>query len=127
MAILPSCRSACALSWLLMRAHSSPCRCPILLLSLSGHMQWLLLQQVLATKWQCCWCPSVEPLSPGADPTAVLQGMGPSVRRLYEQGKSVNGAGINCSFAVHQVSWEICRAATVLLGCACTNQLQLVV
>ena len=30
------------------------------------------------------------------------QGMGPSVRRLYEQGKSVNGAGINCSFAVHQ-------------------------
>ena len=24
------------------------------LLSLSGHMQWLLLQQVLATKWQCC-------------------------------------------------------------------------
>ena len=31
-----------------------------------------------------------------------LQGMGPSVRRLYEQGKSVNGAGINCSFAIHQ-------------------------
>jgi hypothetical protein len=30
------------------------------------------------------------------------QGMGPSVRRLYEQGKSVNGAGINCSFAIHQ-------------------------
>lgn len=28
--------------------------------------------------------------------------MGPSVRRLYEQGKSVNGSGINCSFAVHQ-------------------------
>lgn len=28
--------------------------------------------------------------------------MGPSVRRLYEQGKSVNGAGINCSFAIHQ-------------------------
>ena len=33
-----------------------------------------------------------------------LQGMGPSVRRLYEQGKVVNGAGINASFAVHQVS-----------------------
>jgi hypothetical protein len=33
----------------------------------------------------------------------LLQGMGPSVRRLYEQGKSVNGAGINASFAVHQV------------------------
>ena len=30
------------------------------------------------------------------------KGMGPSVRRLYEQGKSVNGAGINSSFAVHQ-------------------------
>ena len=32
------------------------------------------------------------------------QGMGPSVRRLYEQGRSVNGAGINASFAVHQVT-----------------------
>ncbi|GFH17964.1 uncharacterized protein HaLaN_14692, partial [Haematococcus lacustris] len=32
----------------------------------------------------------------------VVLGMGPSVRRLYEQGKSVNGAGINCSFAIHQ-------------------------
>jgi len=30
------------------------------------------------------------------------KGMGPSVRRLYEQGKSTNGAGINSSFAVHQ-------------------------
>ncbi|ADN02585.1 ketol-acid reductoisomerase [Spirochaeta thermophila] len=30
------------------------------------------------------------------------KGMGPSVRRLYEQGKEVNGAGINCSFAVVQ-------------------------
>ncbi len=30
------------------------------------------------------------------------KGMGPSVRRLYEQGKEVNGAGINCSFGVHQ-------------------------
>lgn len=28
--------------------------------------------------------------------------MGPSVRRLYSQGKEVNGAGINSSFAVHQ-------------------------
>jgi hypothetical protein len=33
---------------------------------------------------------------------SATQGMGPSVRRLYEQGKAVNGAGINCSFAVHQ-------------------------
>lgn len=30
------------------------------------------------------------------------KGMGPSVRRLYVQGKKVNGAGINASFAVHQ-------------------------
>lgn len=28
--------------------------------------------------------------------------MGPSVRRLYEQGKEINGAGINSSFAVEQ-------------------------
>jgi ketol-acid reductoisomerase len=28
--------------------------------------------------------------------------MGPSVRRLYEQGADINGAGINSSFAVHQ-------------------------
>ncbi|KAL5860926.1 hypothetical protein ACOSQ4_002222 [Xanthoceras sorbifolium] len=30
------------------------------------------------------------------------KGMGPSVRRLYVQGKEGNGAGINSSFAVHQ-------------------------
>jgi ketol-acid reductoisomerase len=30
------------------------------------------------------------------------KGMGPSVRRLYVQGKTENGAGINASFAVHQ-------------------------
>ena len=30
------------------------------------------------------------------------KGMGPSVRRLYEQGKDVGGSGINASFAVHQ-------------------------
>lgn len=30
------------------------------------------------------------------------KGMGDSVRRLYLQGKEVNGAGINASFAVHQ-------------------------
>ncbi|KAJ8598359.1 hypothetical protein CTAYLR_003025 [Chrysophaeum taylorii] len=30
------------------------------------------------------------------------KGMGPSVRRLYEQGKEINGAGINSSFGVHQ-------------------------
>ncbi len=30
------------------------------------------------------------------------KGMGPSVRRLYEQGADVDGAGINCSFAIEQ-------------------------
>lgn len=30
------------------------------------------------------------------------KGMGPSVRRLYEQGREVNGAGINASFAVYR-------------------------
>ncbi|KAL8468679.1 hypothetical protein ACS0TY_031754 [Phlomoides rotata] len=30
------------------------------------------------------------------------KGMGPSVRRLYVQGKEINGAGINSSFGVHQ-------------------------
>lgn len=30
------------------------------------------------------------------------KGMGPSVRRLYEQGADVNGAGINSSFAIEQ-------------------------
>ncbi|CAL5403936.1 unnamed protein product [Camellia sinensis] len=30
------------------------------------------------------------------------KGMGPSVRRLYVQGKEINGAGMNSSFGVHQ-------------------------
>jgi len=39
----------------------------------------------------------------GIDVIAVCpKGMGPSVRRLYEQGKTKKGAGINASFAVHQ-------------------------
>ena len=42
------------------------------------------------------------------------KGMGPSVRRLYEQGKEVNGAGINASFAVHQDYTG--RATEVALG-----------
>jgi len=42
------------------------------------------------------------------------KGMGPSVRRLYEQGKEVNGAGINASFAVHQDKSG--RAKEVALG-----------
>ncbi|KAL7565253.1 hypothetical protein ACA910_014549 [Epithemia clementina (nom. ined.)] len=44
-----------------------------------------------------------ESFSEDMDVIAVCpKGMGPSVRRLYEQGKEVNGAGINSSFAVHQ-------------------------
>jgi ketol-acid reductoisomerase len=48
------------------------------------------------------------------------KGMGPSVRRLYEQGKEVNGAGINSSFAVHQdvsgKATEVALAWGVALG-----------
>jgi ketol-acid reductoisomerase len=44
-----------------------------------------------------------ETFPPNINVIAVCpKGMGPSVRRLYEQGKEVNGAGINASFAVHQ-------------------------
>ncbi|GJN18207.1 hypothetical protein PR202_gb05346 [Eleusine coracana subsp. coracana] len=52
------------------------------------------------------------------------KGMGPSVRRLYVQGKEINGAGINASFAVHQdvdgratdvaLGWSV--ALGILLG-----------
>jgi len=35
------------------------------------------------------------------------KGMGPSVRRLYVQGKEINGAGINSSFAVHRVIYHL--------------------
>ncbi|CAN0005561.1 unnamed protein product, partial [Phaeothamnion confervicola] len=48
------------------------------------------------------------------------KGMGPSVRRLYEQGKTVNGAGINASFAVHQdktgKATDIALAWSIALG-----------
>src|SRR5260370_39983661 len=30
------------------------------------------------------------------------KGMGPSVRRLFEQGRDINGAGINSSYAIEQ-------------------------
>lgn len=44
-----------------------------------------------------------EPLPSNLNVIGVCpKGMGPSVRRLYEQGREVNGAGINCSFAVEQ-------------------------
>ncbi|CAN6327203.1 unnamed protein product [Urochloa humidicola] len=48
------------------------------------------------------------------------KGMGPSVRRLYVQGKQVNGAGINSSFAVHQDvdgrATDVALAWSVALG-----------
>jgi ketol-acid reductoisomerase len=48
------------------------------------------------------------------------KGMGPSVRRLYEQGRSKKGAGINASFAVHQdksgKATDIALAWAVALG-----------
>ena len=42
------------------------------------------------------------------------KGMGPSVRRLYEQGKEVNGAGINASFGIQQDASG--KATDVALG-----------
>ena len=49
------------------------------------------------------------------------KGMGPSVRRLYVQGKEINGAGINSSFAVHQVTTlSLSHTSTVCLA-LCTN------
>lgn len=49
--------------------------------------------------------------------------MGPSVRRLYEQGREINGAGINASFAIHQdvtgnatdyaIGWSVAIGAPV--------------
>ena len=44
------------------------------------------------------------------------KGMGPSVRRLYEQGKAVNGAGINASFAIEQDYTG--RASDIAIGWA---------
>ena len=48
------------------------------------------------------------------------KGMGPSVRRLYEQGRDLNGAGINTSFGVEQDldgrATDIALAWSVALG-----------
>ncbi len=43
-----------------------------------------------------CWPKNINVIA------VCPKGMGPSVRRLYEQGAEINGAGINCSFAVDQ-------------------------
>jgi ketol-acid reductoisomerase len=58
------------------------------------------------------------------------KGMGPSVRRLYVQGKQVNGAGINASFAVHQDvdgrATDIALGWSVAIGSPYTFQTTLV-
>jgi ketol-acid reductoisomerase len=52
------------------------------------------------------------------------KGMGRSVRRLYEQGREINGAGINCSFAVHRdidgKATDYALAWAIALGSPCT-------
>ena len=52
------------------------------------------------------------------------KGMGPSVRRLYLQGRDVNGAGINASFAVQQDvdgrATDLALGWSVALGSPCT-------
>lgn len=60
------------------------------------------------------------------------KGMGPSVRRLYEQGKSTNGAGINCSFTVEQdidgratdiaLGWSVALGAPFTFLTTLTNE-----
>lgn len=60
------------------------------------------------------------------------KGMGPSVRRLYEQGKEVNGAGINCSIAVERdlngqatdvaIAWAIAIGAPYIFETTLTNE-----
>ncbi|MBU0729517.1 MAG: ketol-acid reductoisomerase [Proteobacteria bacterium] len=60
------------------------------------------------------------------------KGMGPSVRRLYVQGKEVNGAGINSSFAVEQdidgratdqaIAWAIAVGAPYLFKTTLENE-----
>jgi ketol-acid reductoisomerase len=54
------------------------------------------------------------------------KGMGPSVRRLYEQGADINGAGINSSFAIEQDvtgrATEYALAWSVALGSPFTFQ-----
>ena len=62
-----------------------------------------------------------ERFPPNVNVIAVCpKGMGPSVRRLYEQGRNLNGAGINTSFAVEQDrdgrATDIALAWSVALG-----------
>ncbi len=60
------------------------------------------------------------------------KGMGPSVRRLYEQGKSINGAGINASFAIeqdttgnatdHALGWAVAIGSPVIFQTTLENE-----
>ena len=49
----------------------------------------------------CCFSPFIHVMLLSV---TNYSGMGASVRRLYEQGKTKKGAGINASFAVQQVA-----------------------
>ena len=53
-----------------------------------------------------CHLNSVGDSFPAANNVVMVapKGMGPSVRRLYEQGLEVDGAGINASFAIEQAT-----------------------
>ncbi|HEY6418689.1 MAG TPA: hypothetical protein VIX59_06770 [Candidatus Binataceae bacterium] len=54
------------------------------------------------------------------------KGMGPSVRRLYEQGREIDGAGINASFAIEQDvngrATDYALGWAVAIGSPCTFQ-----
>ncbi len=60
------------------------------------------------------------------------KGMGPSVRRLYVQGKEVNGAGINSSFAIeqdidgratdHALGWAVAIGAPYIFQTTLTHE-----
>ncbi len=60
------------------------------------------------------------------------KGMGPSVRRLYVQGKDINGAGINSSFAIeqdidgratdHALGWAVAIGAPYIFQTTLTHE-----
>jgi len=69
-----------------------------------------------------CHLNSIGEKFPAANNVVMVapKGMGPSVRRLYEQGKEVNGAGINASIAIEQDATghatDVCLAWAVGIG-----------
>ena len=74
-----------------------------------------------------------EDFPEGHDVIAVCpKGMGPSVRRLYEQGRTKKGAGINASFAVHKdvsgkasdiaLAWAVALGSPFVFGTTMTEE-----